>query len=50
MPIISLTTIPNRLEQGIQPTLESLSTQGYDVYLWIPKYFKRKGRNNYNFS
>jgi len=43
MPIISLTTIPSRLEQGIQPTLESLSTQGYDVYLWIPKYFKRKG-------
>src|SRR6056297_1724023 len=41
MAIISLTTIPSRLKHGIRPTLESLSKQGYEVYLWIPKVFKR---------
>lgn len=41
MPIISLTTIPSRIHL-IKPCINSLKQQGLKVYLWIPKYFKRK--------
>ena len=40
--IISLTTIPNRIEH-IESCIDSLLTQGLPVYLWVPKEVKRTG-------
>ena len=39
-PIISLTTIPSRIEH-IQPCIASLLRQGLPVYLWVQKEVKR---------
>jgi hypothetical protein len=40
--IISLTTLPTRLHK-IEPTINSIKSQGLPVYLFIPREFKRKG-------
>ena len=42
MTIISLTTIPSRIEH-IAPCIDSLLAQGLPVYLWVPKKVKRTG-------
>lgn len=38
--IISLTTIPSRIKH-LEPTIDSLLSQGYPVYLWLPEFVER---------
>lgn len=43
IPVISLTTLPRRIEL-IEPVIESLLNQHYDVYLYVPEYVERLGQ------